>query len=159
MTLSFGPMPSKSSSPAPLWMGRWLVAAGIYNLAWGALTVLVPSWLFSLTGMEQPNYPFIWQCVGMIVGVYGVGYLAAAADPLRHWPIVLVGFLGKIFGPLGYAIGVVRGEVPPAFGATLPTNDLIWWVPFGLILYHAARAHRSEPSTSGRREDPHLPAA
>ncbi|MFM8703983.1 MAG: alkyl hydroperoxide reductase [Planctomycetia bacterium] len=122
-----------------------LVAAGIYNLLWGGLTVLVPGWLFDLTGMERPNYPFIWQCVGMIVGVYGIGYLAAARDPIRHWPIVLVGFLGKIFGPLGYAMGVAKGEVPPAFGWTLPTNDLIWWVPFALLLHQAWKAHRSQP--------------
>lgn len=122
-------------------MSRWLIAAGVYNLAWGALTVLYPAWLFRWTGMAEPNYPFIWQCVGMIVGVYGVGYLAASRDPLRHWPIVLVGFLGKIFGPIGYAAGVVRGEVPPAFGWTLPTNDLIWWIPFAMILYHAFRAN------------------
>jgi len=127
---------------APAWMARCLIAAGIYNLAWGTVTVLRPGWLFDLTGLAHPNYPFIWQCVGMVVGVYGVGYLAAAADPVRHWPIVLVGFLGKIFGPLGYATGVVRGEVPPAFGWTLPTNDLVWWVPFGLILLHAYRVHR-----------------
>jgi hypothetical protein len=56
---------------------------------------------------------------------------------------VLVGFLGKIFGPLGYAMGVAKGEVPPAFGWTLPTNDLIWWVPFGLMLYHAWKAHQT----------------
>lgn len=122
-------------------MTRCLVAAGIYNLAWGGLTVLWPGWLFTLTGMEQPNYPFIWQCVGMIVGVYGIGYLAAAGDPARHWPIVLVGFLGKIFGPVGYAMGVLQGTVPPAFGVTLPTNDLVWWVPFALILWHAFRVN------------------
>lgn len=122
-------------------MARVLVAAGVYNLVWGAATVLAPNWLFSLTGMEPPNYPFIWQCVGMIVGVYGVGYLAAATDPVRHWPIVLVGFLGKIFGPIGYVQGVVSGEVPAAFGVTIPTNDVIWWMPFALILVHAARMH------------------
>ncbi len=132
---------------APPWMRRVLVAAGIYNLAWGSLTVGLPHWLFDLTGMERPNYPFIWQCVGMIVGVYGIGYLAAAADPLRHWPIVLVGFLGKIFGPLGYAMGVARGEVPAAFGWTLPTNDLIWWIPFALILV-AARRHSLDAGAS-----------
>ncbi|MFM8952035.1 MAG: alkyl hydroperoxide reductase [Planctomycetaceae bacterium] len=134
-------MLGSSASTAPTWMARWLIAAGIYNLAWGGLTVLHPRWLFDLTGLDQPNYPFIWQCVGMIVGVYGIGYLAAASDPFRHWPIVLVGFLGKIFGPLGYVMGVLQGDVPVGFGATLPTNDIIWWVPFGLILYHAARAH------------------
>ena len=99
----------------PVWMRHVLVAAGIYNLAWGAVTVGLPYWLFDLTGMERPNYPFIWQCVGMIVGVYGIGYLAAAADPLRHWPIVLVGFLGKIFGPLGYALGVARALAASAY--------------------------------------------
>jgi len=122
-------------------MARVLVAAGVYNLVWGAVTVLAPDWLFDLTGMAPPNYPFIWQCVGMIVGVYGIGYLAAATDPVRHWPIVLVGFLGKIFGPIGYVQGVVSGEVPAAFGVTIPTNDVIWWAPFALILVHAARAH------------------
>jgi len=40
--------------------------------------------------------------------------------------------------------------VPLAFGWTLPTNDLIWWVPFGLLLYHAWKAHRTTPgSTAG----------
>ena len=124
-------------------MRTCLVAAGIYNLVWGAMTVLYPMWLFNLTGIEPPNHPFIWQCVGMIVGVYGVGYLAASPDPVRHWPIVLVGFLGKVFGPIGYVDGVIRGEVPVGFGVTLPTNDLVWWVPFALILLHAWRRHRA----------------
>ena len=131
---------------APAWMRHTLVAAGIYNLLWGALTVLVPGWLFDLTGLDRPNYPFIWQCVGMIVGVYGVGYLAASRNPLRHWPIVLVGLLGKVFGPLGYVMGLVQGDVPAAFGVTLPTNDLVWWVPFALILRAAWLAHRRAPT-------------
>ena len=137
-------------------MTTCLLAAGAYNLAWGALTVLFPAWLFSLTGMEQPSYPFIWQCVGMIVGVYGIGYLAAARDPARHWPIVLVGLLGKIFGPLGYAMGVVDGTVPVAFGVTIPTNDLIWWIPFGAILWYAFRVNTD---TAGGASTPDLETA
>lgn len=133
-------------------MSRWLIAAGVYNLLWGGLTVVYPGWLFDLTGMARPTYPFIWQCVGMIVGVYGVGYLAASRDPARHWPIVLVGFLGKVFGPLGYAVGVARGDVPAAFGWTLLTNDLVWWVPFGMMLYHAFRVH-SAPAGIGDAPD------
>lgn len=144
------------ASTAPAWMSWWLVAAGIYNLLWGGLTVLLPGWLFDLTGMEPPRYPFIWQCVGMIVGVYGIGYLAASRDPFRHWPIVLVGFLGKIFGPLGYVIGWAKGEVPAAFGVTLPTNDLIWWVPFALMLYGAFRANTD---TAADDETPDLATA
>ncbi|MGA0038646.1 MAG: alpha/beta hydrolase [Pirellulales bacterium] len=136
-------------------MRHWLLAAGVYNLLWGSLTVLVPSWLFVLTGLEQPRYPFLWQCVGMIVGVYGIGYLAAATNPLRHWPIVLVGLLGKVFGPLGYVGGLIRGDVPVEFGVTLPTNDLLWWIPFTMILLAARREALASPSSAS----PHpLPA-
>ena len=143
-------MPSPRPT-SPRWMSGCLIAAGIYNLAWGALTVLWPNWLFTLTGMEPPLYPFIWQCVGMIVGVYGIGYLVSARDPARHWPIVLVGFLGKVFGPLGYVMGVLDGTVPAAFGVTLPTNDFIWWIPFAAILWHAARVHAREANEASVR--------
>jgi hypothetical protein len=78
----------------------------------------------------------------MIVGVYGLGYLVAAGDPVRHWPIVLVGLLGKVFGPIGFAWAVWQGRLPLAFGATIVFNDLIWWAPFAALLWHAAARHR-----------------
>ena len=86
-----------------------LIAAGIYNLCFGLFAILLPNSMFELIAMEPPKYPELWQCIGMIVGVYGVGYIIAAFDPARHWPIVLVGFLGKIFGPIGMAVAVVLG--------------------------------------------------
>jgi len=128
----------------PAWAKWWLRAAGVYNLAWGAAAVAFPHLLFDLCGIARLNYPEIWQCVGMIVGVYGVGYLAAASDPRRHWPIVLVGLLGKVFGPIGFAVALAKGTFPPIFGLTILTNDLIWWVPFTLLLWDAAK-HRDAP--------------
>jgi len=122
-------------------MGRVLVAAGLYNLAWGAFVVLFPLALFQWAGMAPPNYPEIWQTVGMIVGVYGAGYLLAASDPLRHWPIVLVGLLGKLLGPIGFCSAASAGRLPWTAGWTIVTNDLIWWGPFSLILYAAYRDH------------------
>jgi hypothetical protein len=116
-----------------------LIAAGIYNLVWGAAVVALPGLLFAWAQMEPPRYPMIWQCVGMIVGVYGIGYLAAAGDAYRHWPIVLVGFLGKVLGPIGFLGAALRGDLPWAWGATIITNDLIWWVPFALMLHGAYR--------------------
>lgn len=76
----------------------------------------------------------IWQGMGMVIGVYGLGYWWAAQDPLTHWPIVAVGFLGKIFGPLGFFVNYAQDKVPFEFFYTLITNDFIWWVPFFLIL-------------------------
>ncbi len=75
----------------------------------------------------------------MIVGVYGIGYLVAAFDSRRHWPIVMVGLLGKILGPLGFGVALAKGTFPVAFGLTILTNDLIWWIPFSMILLDAAK--------------------
>jgi len=119
-----------------------LIAAAVYNLAWGAVVVLFPHLLFDLTGLERLNYPEIWQCVGMIVGVYGVGYAVASRDYVRHWPIVLVGLLGKVAGPLGFIDALMRGRFNPSFGLTIIFNDLVWWVPFFLMLRHAWISHR-----------------
>lgn len=119
---------------APIWMKRWLLAAGIYNISWGLFVGLWPHLMFDWAGMERPNYPELWQCIAMIVGVYGVGYALAALDPYRHWPIVLVGFLGKLFGPIGFVQAAVAGRFSWWFGVNNITNDLIWLIPFGLIL-------------------------
>jgi len=87
-------------------------------------------------------YPQLWQGIGMIVGVYGIAYILAARDPAAKWEIVLVGFLGKFFGPVGLLMGLFTGETQVAALATTVPNDLIWWVPFLLILRHAYRVNR-----------------
>lgn len=114
-----------------------LLLAAAYNILWGAWQVLFPEHLFALLGMPDNNYPMIWQGMGMIIGVYGLGYALAAFDYIRHWPIVAVGMLGKIFGPLGYVFGMLQGTAEPAFGYVLIFNDFIWWIPFGMMLYEA----------------------
>ena len=121
-----------------------LIAAGVYNLAFGLFAIVFPSAMFDLVGMEQPRYPELWQCIGMIVGVCGVGYIIAAFDAARHWPIVLVGFLGKLFGPIGMAMAVLRQTLPLSFGVANITNDLIWLIPFALVLRHAWQRQTSK---------------
>jgi hypothetical protein len=119
-----------------------LTLAGVYNLLFGAAVIAAPNLWFDLSDMDRPRYPEIWQCIGMIVGVYGVGYLIAARDPARHWPIVLVGLLGKVFGPIGFAAAIARGVFPLSAGWVIVTNDLIWWPPFAAALVLAWRHNR-----------------
>lgn len=127
------------------WMRYTLISAGAYNLAFGAWTILFPDSFFSLLHLPLPNYPQIWQCLGMVVGVYGLGYFIAATNPLRHWPIVFVGLAGKILGPLGFIHAYLTGSLPLSFGLLNIPNDLIWWLPFTLILYHAGKNSRATP--------------
>ena len=126
--------PQSPSADAPRWMRSVLLAAAAYNLLWGAWVVLFPHSYFDWAGMGRPAYPEIWQCVGMIVGVYGVGYAIAAFAPLRHWPIVLVGLMGKIFGPIGFVNALAEGTFTAKAGLIIITNDLIWWIPFAIIV-------------------------
>lgn len=119
-----------------------LFAAGIYNILYGAYLVLFPKHFFEITGMDLPRYIEFWQCIGMIVGVYGLGYIIAARDYIKHYPIVLVGFLGKIFGPIGFAGALYQQTLPIEFGFMIIPNDLIWWIPFFLMLKKAYQAHQ-----------------
>lgn len=118
-----------------------LRAAAIYNIIWGAWVGLFPAHFFDLVGMEMLNHPMIWQGMGMVIGVYGLGYWWASYKPLVHWPIIAVGALGKLFGPMGFIFNYLTGQAPFAFFYTLITNDFIWWIPFGMILW---RVHKEQ---------------
>jgi peroxiredoxin len=126
------------------WMAKVLILAGVYNLVWGMLAVCLPMQMLSWLGVNPlPTYPQFWQCIGMIVGVFGVGYLIAARDPYRYWPLTLVGLLGKILGPIGFVASIGSGSLPVEMGWTILTNDLIWWIPFVMILWGAVRYQQS----------------
>lgn len=115
-------------------------------MIWGAFIVIFPNALFRLAGLEDLRYPMIWQSVGMIVGVYGLGYWWSAKQPYVHWPVIMVGFLGKLFGPFGMAYYILKGDLPWAAGFVNVTNDLIWLIPFAIILWNAFRYHNSLPT-------------
>lgn len=136
----------------PTWITSVLRAAGLYNLLWGALVVLFPLAPFAWAGIEPPNYPQLVQCIGMVVGVYGIGYWIAARDVARHWPIILVGLLGKIFGPIGMAWAIYQGTLPPVAALVCLSNDLIWWWPFSAALWHAVKVN-SAPKNSVAGDD------
>ena len=139
--------------PRP-WMKRTLFVAGIYNLIWGAICVIAPVTMLSFVGIATDSVGAqFWQCIGMIVGVYGIGYVLAAGAPFRHWPITLVGLLGKVFGPIGFLAAVLDGSLPARMGWIILANDLIWWIPFTVILWGAVRHHHTVGSAYEMPED------
>ncbi len=140
----------ESISAAPTWMSRVLRLAACYNVGWSLFVVLFPLALFRWSGMELPRYPQIWQGLGMLVGVYGVAYWLAAADPFRHWPVVFAGLLGKVFGPIGYVVSWWQELLPTSWASIVFLNDVIWWVPFGAILYGAARSEQNSAARTPR---------
>ena len=113
------------------------IAAGLYNLAWGALSIRDPQWLFRFAGMPLANHPQIFACLGMVVGLYGIIYFEVARCPERGWLLAAVGLLGKVLGPIGLVQLIWSGAWPPATAVLCLTNDLLWWIPFSAYLYDA----------------------
>jgi hypothetical protein len=113
------------------------VAAGLYNIGWGLYAAWDPQWLFRFAGMPPLNYPEIFICLGMVIGLYGLLYLEVARVPERGWLLAAVGLLGKVLGPIGMAQLLWSGRWPLAAGILCVTNDFIWWVPFAIYLVDA----------------------
>jgi hypothetical protein len=111
------------------------ILAGIYNILWGIWVSIDPNWLFRFAKMEMPNYPEIFVCVGMIVGLYGVVYLEIARRPEKGFVLALVGFTGKILGPIGIIYYIFIGKWTFAAIIMNVTNDFIWLIPFAVYLY------------------------
>lgn len=109
------------------------VVAGVYNLVFGLWAGFWPLSFFQLFEIAPPRYPGIWACVGMVVGVYGLLYLYVASKLESGWPIVAVGLLGKVLGPIGM-ITSFSDDWPRRLGMLCVLNDFIWWLPFGLFL-------------------------
>jgi len=118
------------------------VLAGVYNGLWGLYAAYDPDWLFRFAGMEPLRHPQIFACLGMVIGLYGLIYLEVARRPAHGFALAAVGLLGKVLGPIGMAQLVWSGTWPPAAAVLCLTNDVIWWVPFGLYLRDAWPAWR-----------------
>lgn len=150
-------MSNDRQSGFPRWHSAVLRLAAVYSVAWGCFAVLFPATMFRLIGMDPaPNYPELWQCIGMMMGVYGIAYWIAAKDPVRHWPVVVAGMLGKVLGPIGFGQAILAERLPPTMGLTILTNDVIWWIPFTLILWNA-RVQNAAMNPVERIVEDHFP--
>jgi hypothetical protein len=89
----------------------------------------------------------LWRTLGLISGFLGFAFLIAATDPLRHWPIVLFGFIKFIATTIIVSFTVWNSTLPAASLLFLPLDDLIWIPPFALILWATIRANTGIPPT------------
>ena len=114
-----------------------LLAAALYNIAFGLWAGLRPGAFFDLFGLDPPRYPSIWGCLGMVVGLYGLVYAWCAAHLDAGRPLVAIGLAGKVLGPIGWLFAVRSGELPARTFPLVLLDDLIWWIPFAWVLLKA----------------------
>lgn len=136
---------------------RWFLAATIYNTVWGIAVILFPRVPFDMAGIALPKPDELtvqfWQCIGMFVMVFAIGYWYLYRDPERYAPFALIALLGKIFGPIGFVYGYFTGTMPGIVGLTIITNDLIWWPAFGMFVYETMWRDRNPYPVVGSTSD------
>ena len=117
------------------WM-RWVLRiAALYNMGWGFWAMFAPGAVFALFGVDTPTYLELWQGIGLSTAILGMGQMLASRDPYKHWIVVLIGLLESICVPFGFWQGVQRGHLPASALWMVGMNDLVWWIPFAVILW------------------------
>ena len=116
------------------WIRPVLVIAGAYHLLWGLSVVFYPELIFHIAALELPRYVPIWQAMGMMVAILGMGYLIAARDPFHHWLPVLMGMVFHAATVLGFMYCGFTDQLPYTFGSIILFNGLLWVIPFALML-------------------------
>jgi len=119
----------------PRWLKICLQIASVQCLIWGLFIILFPSLSSTVYGFSRPPQQlFLWQGMGLIIFLFGIVYMIAATNPRQHWAVVLMGLLAKFLGPIGMLWSVLHNDVSWRVLILIPMNDIIWWLPFGLIL-------------------------
>lgn len=116
--------------------------AAAYNLCFGLWAAVWPNRFFEFSDLDPARYPVIWQCLGMVIGLYGLLYAWVVHHPDRGKTIVAVGLLGKLLGPAEWLVSIATGALPISTLPLIIFNDLIWWLPFGLYLVEGTEFSR-----------------
>ena len=125
--------------PLRPWMRYVLWVAGAYNVLLGLNMVARPEAGFEPLGLPQPDLMLFVQLVGLMVGVFGIGYLMVVSRPLENRGVLLLGLIGKaLVAVLGLAY-VVLGKVPPVYLFVVLFSDVIYLAPFAIILRYLQR--------------------
>ena len=130
----------------PAWMTLVLRFAGGFNLLVGAAMMTLYHEGYKLLGVSKPELVLPVQVMGLLVALFGAGYLLTAADPWRNRNILLLGMLSKAVAGLLALTYVVTGDVPWWFALVVFFADLIYVPPFWMILSYIDRLRSPLPS-------------
>ena len=120
--------------PLTKWMKFILRFVAVFNVLAGLTMLVGYHETYKIIGMERPAISFPVQLVGILVGLFGVGYYLVAKNPVENRHILALGFWSKFLGSCLATGYVVKGTLPPQFVIVYFFADLIYLPPFYLIL-------------------------
>lgn len=125
--------------PLLSWMKFVLRFVAVYNVLAGLFMLILRHETYDMIGMPHPEVDFPIQLVGILVALFGVGYYMVAKNPVENRNVLLLGLLSKFCGSCLGTYYVVRGILPVKFVLVYFFADVIYLVPFLLILLRLNR--------------------
>ena len=116
------------------WMRYVLRFVAVYNVLAGVTMLCFYHESYKAMGVAKPELNLPIQLVGVLVGLFGVGYWMVASHPVENRNVLLLGFWSKLLGSVLGVYYVAVGKLPAAFLAVLFFSDVIYLPLFYLIL-------------------------
>jgi hypothetical protein len=108
--------------------------AGTYNVLAGLSMICLYHEGYKLLGIAKPELILPVQVMGVLVGLFGVGYHLVANRPVENRNILLLGFWSKALASVLATWYIVVGPLPPWFFVVLFFSDIIYLPLFYMIL-------------------------
>jgi len=124
------------------WMRGLLLLAGAYNLGWGFFIYHFPNSFYRWVSQTEQAAPSVIEWQGLGVLLFGAVYIALAIYPATLWYLLAVGVASKVVGAAWFYWIVLDGMATRQFLFHLIMNDLVWVVPFGIILARAFQVNQ-----------------
>jgi peroxiredoxin len=120
-----------------------LIAAGFYNIVWGGIAFVRPNYFLEKLHMHFANDHWISKAIGLLEIIFGIAYIIASRKPFKHWLIIFIGFVVKLVVSVGYLYYMYAELIPQQLISMVLANDMVWLLPFGLILYQTFEHYQS----------------
>jgi hypothetical protein len=125
------------------WVDVALRFAGIVNVVWGLIFALFTDPLFRWAKLPEPTFLFPWQLIGVSAILFGLGYYVASFNVTKHALLVAVGFTIKVASTILVWQSVLAQDFALPMALYFSAKDLLWLVPFAMILYHVFKRWQS----------------
>lgn len=129
----------------PLWMPLVLCLAGIYCIGFASVTLAWPDQAYAQTGLDASGHHLLVRVIGMFYLVFGCSYFLAARDPIRHWRIVLLCVIKILIVLVAGSYAWWNALLAPPLILFLVVDDVLWLLPFSMILWSAVQANLGRP--------------
>ena len=138
------------------WVDITLRFAGIVNVVWGLIFALFTNPLFRWAQLPEPTFLFPWQLIGIATIVFGLGYYIASFNVAKNALVIIIGFALKVASTIAVWKSVLTQDFSLSLALYFSAKDLVWLIPFALVLYHIFKKWQSPEQ---ERINPTVPLA